>query len=51
MDSKPVAVHTAVNRTTMVQSAKFFELMRRHAALQDLFNRVFHNFVNNSLRR
>jgi hypothetical protein len=37
-------VHTDVNRTTMVQSAKFFGLLDRDASLMNLFNRVFHNF-------
>jgi len=37
-------VHTGVNRTTIVQSANFFGLLKRHAVFADLFNRVFHNF-------
>jgi hypothetical protein len=37
-------VHTVVNRTSMVQSANFFELLDRDRRFVGLFNRVFHNF-------
>jgi hypothetical protein len=33
-----------VNRTTIVQSANFFGLLKRDAIFADLFNRVFHMF-------
>jgi hypothetical protein len=35
---------TVANRTTIVQSANFFGLLKRHAVFADLFNRVFHTF-------
>jgi hypothetical protein len=32
------------DRTTIVQSADFFGLLKRDAVFVDLFNRVFHTF-------
>jgi hypothetical protein len=40
-----------VNRTTMVQSANFFGLLKRDAGFVDLFNRVFHTFCEELLVR